>query len=85
MDMTCRVLRLFEIPVDYKLDLSQHKINLDLNDLQRYWFFDEKGLIKPIYMNTTVIPNMEALKSIIKNNKTVFILSEEAIRGKNLF
>jgi hypothetical protein len=76
--------KIYDIPINYKLDLKQSD-KLDKNGLQTSMYIDNSGLIKPIYMNTTVITSEEMLTKIIKENKTVIILSEEAIRGNGLF
>jgi len=72
--------KIFNIPIDYKLDLRQSERGLD-----NAMYVDVDGKGRPIYMNTKVITEINYLENLIDNNNVVFIVSEEAVKGNHLF
>lgn len=72
--------KIFNIPIDYKLDLRQSE-----RGISNSMYVDIDGKLRPIYMDTKVITEINYLENLIDNNKVVFIVSEEAIQGRHLF
>jgi hypothetical protein len=80
--------KIFNIPIKYKLNVTKKfkQIEQERPPRKWSWYYDKNNQVHSIYSNIPAITLREDFKRKIKEDKTVFVLSEEAILGsKNLF
>jgi len=76
---------IFDINVKYKINTHQDKTIQNHLQYNEPVFYNSDTGVRPFFMKTEVLNNIDQILEIIRYNDTVFIVSEEMIKTQYLF